>query len=151
MAVLQLGTNCDPIGATPEQQATKMDIVLRHERMMLARLFFEEAHALHQAHFGIHPGLRFGTSLELSIVGRAVFLGQAEGKPMGIAQLSRFLDMPRATLRRKLRMLEKLGYIERQGNAYLCRIEAINCPEVLRSFDKARKLVLATCAGLNKT
>src|SRR4030088_711891 len=36
---------------------------------------------------------------ELMAVLRAVFLGQIEGRPMGVARLSRHLAMPRATNR----------------------------------------------------
>jgi hypothetical protein len=118
-------------------------------KLALARMFFAESHALYQDYFKAH-GLRFASSIELSIVGRAVFMGYAEGKPMGLAQLERFLEMPRATLRRRLRDLMNLGYIERQGNRYVCRPEALNSPEMHRSIERARKLLFETYAAVRE-
>jgi hypothetical protein len=48
---------------------------------MIARLFFEMTRVIHKTYM---PETRFGTFLDLVPVGYAIFLGQAEGRPMGL-------------------------------------------------------------------
>ena len=59
---------------------------------VIARLFFEMTRVIHKTYM---PDTRFGTFLDLVPVGYAIFLGQAEGRPMGLTGLARFLDTRR--------------------------------------------------------
>jgi hypothetical protein len=61
---------------------------------VIARLFFEMTQVIHKTY---RPDMRFGTFLDLVPVGYAIFLGQAEGRPMGLTGLARFLDIPRSS------------------------------------------------------
>jgi hypothetical protein len=62
---------------------------------VIARLFFEMTRVIHKTYM---PDTRFGTFLDLVPVGYAIFLGQAEGRPMGLTGLARFLDIPRSAV-----------------------------------------------------
>jgi hypothetical protein len=65
---------------------------------VIARLFFEMTRVIHKTYM---PDMRFGTFLDLVPVGYAIFLGQAEGRPMGLTGLARFLDIPRSSVQRR--------------------------------------------------
>ena len=58
---------------------------------VIARLFFEMTRVIHKTYM---PDTRFGTFLDLVPVGYAIFLGQAEGRPMGLTGLARFFGYP---------------------------------------------------------
>ena len=88
------------------QHRTPSLLIYHQELAILSRFFNGVDRFIHAATFG--EGERFAYTRELMAVLRAVFLGQIEGRPMGIARLSRHLAMPRATTERKLRELEKL-------------------------------------------
>ena len=61
---------------------------------------------------------RFGTFLDLAQVGYAIFLGQAEGRPMGLTGLARFLDIPRSSVQRRIDLLIEGGIVERRALKY---------------------------------
>src|SRR4030088_3788473 len=72
-------------------------LVYHQELAILSRFINDVDRFMHAATFG--EGERFAYTRELMAVVRAVFLGQIEGRPMGVARLSRHLAMPRATNR----------------------------------------------------
>ena len=73
---------------------------------MIARLFFEMTRVIHKTYM---PETRFGTFLDLVPVGYAIFLGQAEGRPMGLTGLARLLDIPRSSVQRRIDLLIEGG------------------------------------------
>lgn len=54
----------------------------------------------------------YGSSSDLALLCAAIFLGQAEGKPMTAGKLSDFVGMPRSTVIRKLTQLAREGMVE---------------------------------------
>ena len=82
---------------------------------VIARLFFEMTRVIHKTYM---PDTRFGTFLDLVPVGYAIFLGQAEGRPMGLTGLARFLDIPRSSVQRRIDMLIEQGIVERRALKY---------------------------------
>ncbi len=58
-------------------------------------------------------------SIETLVVSAAVIAGHAAGRPRGATEIARAVDLPRATVTRKLGELVRDGLIERQGGKYL--------------------------------
>jgi predicted transcriptional regulator len=119
------------------QHRTPSPIIYHQELAILSRFFNEVDRFIHGATFG--EGERFAYTRELMAVLRAVFLGQIEGRPMGIARLSRHLAMPRATTERKLRELQKRGLVSRHGRGFIIPVDSLNQP---RMADTLKRLIL---------
>jgi predicted transcriptional regulator len=119
------------------QDQTPSPIIYHQELAILSRFFNEVDRFIHTATFG--RGERFAYTRELMAVLRAVFLGQIEGRPMGIARLSRHLAMPRATTERKLRELQKRGLVSRHGRGFIIPVDSLNQP---RMADTLQRLIL---------
>jgi predicted transcriptional regulator len=118
------------------QDQTPSPIIYHQELAILSRFFNEVDRFIHTATFG--QGERFAYTRELMAVLRAVFLGQIEGRPMGIARLSRHLAMPRATTERKLRELQKRGLVSRHGRGFIIPVDSLNQP---RMADTLQRLI----------
>jgi predicted transcriptional regulator len=118
------------------QDQTRSPIIYHQELAILSRFFNEVDRFIHTATFG--QGERFAYTRELMAVLRAVFLGQIEGRPMGIARLSRRLAMPRATTERKLRELQKRGLVSRHGRGFIIPVDSLNQP---RMADTLQRLI----------
>ena len=82
---------------------------------------------------------------------RAVFLGQIEGRPMGVARLSRHLAMPRATTERKLRELQKRGHVSRYGRGFIIPVESLNQPRMVETLERLILMIHKASAKLPKT
>ena len=102
---------------------------------MIARLFFEMTRVIHKTYM---PDMRFGTFLDLVPVGYAIFLGQAEGRPMGLTGLARFLDIPRSSVQRRIDLLIEGGIVERRALKYEFAPSALTGP---RAVGAHRKIV----------
>jgi DNA-binding IclR family transcriptional regulator len=93
---------------------------------------------------------RFAYTRELMAVLRAVFLGQIEGRPMGIARLSRHLAMPRATTERKLRELQKRGLVSRHGRGFIIPVDSLNQPRMADTLERLILMIHKVAAKLPK-
>ena len=102
---------------------------------VIARLFFEMTRVIHKTYM---PDTRFGTFLDLVPVGYAIFLGQAEGRPMGLTGLARFLDIPRSSVQRRIDVLIERGIVERRALKYEFASSALTGP---RAVGAHRKIV----------
>src|SRR5260370_10077205 len=110
------------------QHRTISTLIYHQELAVLARFINDVARFSDAATFG--EGERFAYTRELMAVLRAVFLGQIEGRPMGIARLSRHLAMPRATTERKLRELQRRGLVSRHGRGFIIPVDSLNQPRM---------------------
>src|SRR5260370_39926334 len=119
------------------QHRTPSPIIYHQELAILSRFFKEVDRFIHGATVG--AGERFAYTRELMDVLRAVYLGQIEGRHMGIARLSRHLAMPRATTERKLRELQKRGLVSRHGRGFIIPVDSLNQP---RMADTLKRLIL---------
>lgn len=57
-----------------------------------------------------------------------IFVGQAEGRPMTAGNLADYIGMPRPTVVRRLKALEKRGLVEMDGSKALLPMCIINSP-----------------------
>ena len=131
------------------QHRTPSTIIYHQELAILSRFFNEVDRFIHIATFG--EGERFAYTRELMAVLRAVFLGQIEGRPMGIARLSRHLAMPRATTERKLRELQKRGLVSRHGRGFIIPVASLNQPRMADTLERLILMIHKASAKLPKT
>lgn len=87
---------------------------------MIARLVLDLCRTTHETLF---PGVRFGSDFDLLFVFLAVFIGEAEGRPMTGSKIAAYLDKPRPTTLRKLEKLCRRGFIERERRRYTVSAE----------------------------
>jgi CRP-like cAMP-binding protein len=89
----------------------------RAERLAIARLLVQLAKGSHAAAF-VGTGKPFGAEIDVVFVTACVAIGDFEGRPMNTSDISTYIDMPRATVQRKLAELTKRDIITRKGNKY---------------------------------
>ena len=131
------------------QHRTPSTIIYHQELAILSRFFNDVDRFIHAATFG--EGERFAYTRELMAVLRAVFLGQIEGRPMGVARLSRHLAMPRATTERKLRELQKRGLVSRYGRGFIIPVDSLNQPRMVETLERLILMIHKASAKLPKT
>ena len=90
---------------------------MRRERLLMARLYLGLARIYHES-FRLHEP--FGADADRLLVAVAVLIGHLENKPMTASSLSRYLDMPRTTVVRKLESLTRAGVIEETTGHRYC-------------------------------
>lgn len=93
---------------------------------------------------------RFGASADQVLLVGAVFVGQAEGRPMNASKLSEYVGMPRATVIRKLGSLSRRGVIERDGGGYVLSKETLLNERSKDAMVRARKCLVDTAAKLSR-
>lgn len=84
----------------------------------LTRHLHEAADAERQQRFGTHVG-------DL-LIRAGVYLGTIEGHPMTAAKLADYVGIPRPTVMRRLRALERRGLVARRGRSWCTPPRLIN-------------------------
>jgi IclR helix-turn-helix domain len=130
------------------QHRTPSLLIYHQELAILSRFFNDVDRFIHAATFG--EGERFAYTRELMAVLRAVFLGQIEGRPMGVARLSRHLAMPRATTERKLRELQRRGLVSRHGRGFIIPVDSLNQPRMAETLERLILMIHKASAKLPK-
>lgn len=75
-----------------------------------------------------------GADSDVVLLCIAIGIGQLEGRPMSVSQLSQYIGMPRATTARKLSELLKRGLVERlTQRIYRLPPDNLNRPEVMQA------------------
>jgi DNA-binding transcriptional ArsR family regulator len=112
------------------------------ERAHLGRALINFMRIVRDAHA---PDLTLGEVGDLLFTALEVFIGHAFERPMALSELSRNLELPRDTVRRKLQRLIEIGLVERIDQHYYMTAK-VNAPlqrEVLlahlRNMDAAIK------------
>jgi CRP-like cAMP-binding protein len=90
----------------------------RAERLAIAKLLLELARAFHNKTYKGPGGKPFGAEIDIIFVGACVAIGDLERRPMNASDIASYIDMPRATVQRKLDQLVRRGIITRVGNKY---------------------------------
>ena len=94
------------------------------ERALLGRSLLNFMRIVRDAHA---PDLTLGEVGDLLFPAIEVFVGHAFERPMVLSELSRNLEMPRDTVRRKLRRLIEIGLVERIDDRYYMTAK-VNAP-----------------------
>ena len=84
----------------------------RNIRVIIAQLL---ADVLRLRHRDYYPELPFMETVEISVILMTIFSAECNGKPLSALGLSKHLEMPRATLLRRLSFLESRGEIRREA------------------------------------
>ncbi len=85
------------------------------ERAQIARLLLALTRTSRNA---IAPHMTLHEWSEYIAIGCQVLIGHAQGKPQTASQIARFLEMPRATVLRRLKALATMGILTRIGTRY---------------------------------
>lgn len=93
----------------------------------------------------------FGSAMETQVITMAVALGQLEHRAMSTSKLAEYVGIPRATVTRKLQMLEARGVLERNRvGAYIFTDSEMKRPQVWAFIDSAARLIHTAAFGLSK-
>src|SRR5215475_10915714 len=65
-----------------------------------------------------------------------IFEAQMKGRPTTASVLARALEMPRPTLYRRLRQLIAHDLVEKQGQNYVMRMDALSKPKAVQEFKR---------------
>lgn len=96
------------------------------------------------------PGKPFASCSDDLLLVAAIFIGQAEKRPMNPSKLSDFAGMPRPTVIRKLKSLETIGVLEVHEGAYKVRPVKANGNSQLAAVRLSHKLIVTAAAKLSK-
>src|SRR5215467_12284786 len=94
------------------------------ERALLGRSLLNFMRIVRDAHT---PDLTLGEVGDLLFTALEVFIGHAFQRPMLLSELSRNLELPRNSVRRKVQRLIEIGLVERIDNRYYMTAKA-NAP-----------------------
>lgn len=109
------------------------EILLKKLRLETHKLFLRIIRSMNVIYM---DSKRFEGSANDTILCSAVFIGQAEGKPFNATKLSHFTGIPRPTVIRRLKELERAGFVKKTcRRSYLLPHETINHPEVLERWN----------------
>lgn len=93
---------------------------------------------------------KFGASSGDVVLCCAIFTGQAEGRPMTPGKLAEYIGMPRPTVIRRIKVLEKRGLVEMlDGKAFL-PLEKLNRPHLITTLDDVSKRIHRASVFLSK-
>lgn len=116
------------------------------QRLIIARLVVEITRGFARVYY---PKMGLARSRDLQTVAMAVFIGEAGGRPMSLSGVARYIDMPPASVQRKLNTLIRLGYVIRRGRCY-CLDQRLNSERVTELTLKNVGLVLGAARILSK-
>ena len=109
------------------------------QRLVLCRLMLDIMRTLHSVYAPASE--RFGTRLETFFIGLCVALGDIEGKPLSVANITAYMSVPRTTVIRRLDQLRRWGLITRQGRQYYIREKTLNSIIGLQSYRQVRHIL----------
>ena len=119
-------------------------IMHRLERLALARAYIALTRVMVNSVFGKKP-----VDHSLLLIGCAIMVGHAEGRPMNATKIAHYIGLPRMTVIRKLNEFLRSGVIARHGNVYLLSEERAHnqtkyVAEAMRIFHTAEKSLKAS-------
>lgn len=97
----------------------------RAERLAISRLLLELARAFHNKSFTGPGGKPFGAEIDIVFVGACVAIGDLENRPMSASDVATYIDMPRATVQRKLDQLVRREVVIRRGTKFAMSPSAV--------------------------
>lgn len=123
-------------------------IRLVKHRLVLARLVTRMLREISAAYVGTDS---YGSRADETLLLIAIFIGQAEQRPMTAAKLAEYAGIPRPTVIRKLRDLEKDGLLEiLDGGAAVLSVELLNHQSVVDAILRCASDVQKAALELSK-
>jgi DNA-binding transcriptional ArsR family regulator len=123
-------------------------IKLAKQRLVLAKLLLRMVQFVTSVYMDEQM---FGSQADDALLLVAVYVGQAEHRPMTASKLAEYVGMPRPTVVRKLREMQQCGLvtIDERGAAS-CTIERLNSPEMVAAIQAAVHAVEKAAVDLSK-
>lgn len=117
-------------------------------RLVIAKMLIEVMRLLTSTYFEVDT---FGSMADEVLLCIAVFIGQAEGRPFNAYKLASFVGVPRASVIRKMKQLEKRGAVQRKSSGvYVLPIDALNSREVINTLAPVIQCIVDTGRQLSK-
>jgi hypothetical protein len=121
--------------------------IARHDiRVVVAQLL---ADVLRLRHRDYYPELRFMETVEVTVIVMAIFSAECNGKPLSALGLSKHLEMPRATLMRRLSFLEARGEIRRDAEGFRVNAAMFATPSRDETIRRLRHTVIDAGTALS--
>jgi DNA-binding transcriptional ArsR family regulator len=117
-------------------------------RLALAKLTLAHIRLLSSAYLG--KDTAYTADLTMFMIALGIFVGMCEESEMTPHKLSRFLGIPRETVRRKLKEMEALGLVEMAKRVPCIPTTKVNSTEVLAAVRKRLRLLDETYRELLK-
>lgn len=93
---------------------------------------------------------RYGATADELIICLAIFIGQAEGRPMNAGKLAQYAGVPRPSAIRKLASLEKRGIVSHVDGAYLIPESVINSEVAMTLARRVRRRLIEKATKVSK-
>lgn len=123
-------------------------IKLVRERLVMAKMVLRVVQLLCAEYM---ETAAFGSHADDAVLLCAIFIGQAEGRPMTAAKLADYAGMPRATVVRKLRDYVKRGIVDLDADCRATLPEhRLNDSSIISMIEAATKAVHNTSSELSK-
>ena len=120
-------------------------IKLARERMLMCRLYLGLIRSLNDDYeFAAHKDSASSRS-----IGIYVFLRTLMCSPVHASTIARSLQLPRATVLRRLQEMVKHGYVERVGNAYRVT-DKVNIPGLQERLQRRIEMITETAKKLSE-
>jgi hypothetical protein len=120
-------------------------IPFRETRLIVAHLLHDVLRLGHSA-FAEMP---FMEAVQTIVISTAIFAAESKGEPFSVLGLSRHLQMPRATLHRRLAYLESKGIVTRDGRVGL-NPQMFKTPTGDENIRRLRQLIIDAGVALSK-
>jgi DNA-binding IclR family transcriptional regulator len=115
--------------------------------MIVAQLLDD---VLRLRHHQYYPELRFMETVEITVILMAIFSAECKGKPLTALGLSKHLEMPRATLLRRLSFLESKGEIRREAQGLRVNAEIFAGSSRDETIRRLRQTIINAGTALSK-
>lgn len=122
-------------------------IKLFRQRLAITRMAVWVVRAIAKEYLGTDMAGSVADDVLLVI---AIFIGQAERRPMTAAKLADYAGMPRATVVRKLRELKARGLVELTDGHATLPTEKLNAPGLTDAVAQAAREIHRLAANLSK-
>lgn len=115
------------------------------QRAQLAQALLDVMRLFSSAYF---QGERFGSRADDLLLYAALFIGQAEGRPLNHSKLADLAGLPRPTVIRKLKSFQARGAVERVGDGFVLSLSVVNSPEAIQAAEAARRSIRKTASAI---
>ena len=116
-----------------------MSLLHAREREVMCRLLLDILRIIHEAY--APTGEPFGTRIETDFIGLCVAIGDIDGRPFNISKIAAYMHVPRTTVMRRLKRLERWGLIERRGKRYHANEKIFNSVLGERTYQRNRRTI----------
>ena len=116
-----------------------MPLIHAREREVICRLLLDILRIMHEAYAPTEEP--FGTRIETDFIGLCVAIGDIDGRPFNISKIAAYMHVPRTTVMRRLKRLERWGLIERRGKRYHANEKIFNSVLGERTYQRNRRAI----------